>query len=461
MFSPIPRRFVALFGLAIGGCGESSAPGVVTSEATILAAVSPTSITTTVGSDVVDPPSVIVQDMNGNPTPGVVVTFAVTDGKGSISGPVATSNSAGIARVGGWKLGPVIGMNALSATAGALKPLTFRATAVAGPPGRIQKISGDNQIAAPGTTVALRPQVRITDDFGNPLSGIEVTFAIGGGGGSLGSTKAVSDTAGLAAAGAWSLGSPGGQSIVARAASLSPAIFTAVAIQPVYPCARPGGLSDGVVLRLQLGAASCPGTDGRFFDAFPVTPAGADAYAFTLVSSDFDTYLELRDDSDTPIASNDNASPTTTNSALKAFLRPGTVTLMATSAGTVTSGFYSLSYQKTSPEVTGCEPVFVVRGVTTRQHISSSDCVVSNVRSEDRYRIWLKAGELIDVQIEDWSYTYQAFDIADSAGNVLETSRRRGDYLYGTSFTALATGYYLISVFGESSEGIEYVLSLK
>jgi len=460
MFSPIPRRFVALFGLAIGGCGESSAPGVVTREATILAAVSPTSITTTVGSDVVDPPSVIVQDMNGNPTPGVVVTFAVTDGNGSISGPVATSNSAGIARVGGWKLGSLVGMNALTATAGTLTPITFRATAVAGPPRRIHKVSGDNQIAAPGTTVALRPQVRITDDFGNPLSGIEVNFAIGGGGGSLASTEAVSDTAGLAAAGAWSLGSPGGQSIVARAASLPPAIFSAVAIQPVYPCARIGALAEGTITRSQLSAQSCRGGDGRFFEAFSATPTSNETYAFSLTSTDFDTYLELRDEGGTPIASNDNANPATRNSALKAFLRPGTVTLLATSAGAMASGFYSISYQKISSEVTGCEPVFVVRGVTTRQHISSSDCVVSNVRSEDRYRIWLKAGELIDVQIEDWSYTDQAFDIADSAGNVLETSRYRGGYLYGTSFTALATGYYLISVFGESNQGIEYELSL-
>ncbi|MDQ3225184.1 MAG: Ig-like domain-containing protein [Chloroflexota bacterium] len=463
MFSPIPRRFVAFFGIAIGGCGESSAPGVVTREATILAAVSPTSITTTVGSDVVDPPSVIVQDMNGNPTPGVVVTFAVTDGKGWVSGPIATSNSAGIARVGRWKLGYVVGTNAVTANAGTLTPVMFRATAVAGPPARINKFSGDNQIAAPGTTVALSPQVRVTDHFGNPISGIDVNFAVGDGGGSLAITGAVSDTAGIAAAGVWTLGSPGSQSIVARATSLPAAIFTAIAIQPPYPCAGTFGLAEGTMLRSQLSAQSCAGADGGVFEAFTARPTSDEAYTFNLMSTDFDTYLELRGPNGTPIASNDNVSPSTKNSMVKAFLRPGTVTLMATSTGAVASGFYSISYGKASSDVTGCEPVFIVRGVTTTpQNMSSSDCVVSTYRSEDRYRIWLKAGALIDIQVEDWSYPGRAaFDIADSTGKLIETSRALGGNLYGTSFTALADGYYLIAVFGTLDQDIAYVLSVK
>jgi hypothetical protein len=74
-------------------------------------------------------PSVIVTDMNGNPVPSVVVTFAVASGGGTVTGATATSNSAGVATVGSWTLGNP-GENTLTATVTGIAPATFKATAL-------------------------------------------------------------------------------------------------------------------------------------------------------------------------------------------------------------------------------------------------------------------------------------------------------------------------------------------
>ena len=44
---------------------------------------------------------------------------------------------------------------------------------------------GNNQSATRGTLVATAPSVIVKDQFGNPVSGVSVTFAVTGGGGSI------------------------------------------------------------------------------------------------------------------------------------------------------------------------------------------------------------------------------------------------------------------------------------
>jgi hypothetical protein len=74
-----------------------------------------------------------VLDAAGEPVPGVRVTFAVPTGGGSVEGPVQTTDADGIARVGGWTLGPVAGTNTLEARAGELEgsPVVFTAQGTA------------------------------------------------------------------------------------------------------------------------------------------------------------------------------------------------------------------------------------------------------------------------------------------------------------------------------------------
>jgi adhesin/invasin len=80
-------------------------------------------------------PSVRVTDANGNGVPGVMVTFVVTSGGGTVNGSTQFTAFDGVATVFSWRLGPTLGANTLTASAPGLagSPVTFIATALAGP----------------------------------------------------------------------------------------------------------------------------------------------------------------------------------------------------------------------------------------------------------------------------------------------------------------------------------------
>src|SRR5207245_2954030 len=142
--------------------------------------------TVAAGSAVPIPPAVIVKDASGNPVAGVAVTVAVAPGNGTITGPNQTTDANGIARVGSWTLATTAGANTLTATAAGLtgSPVTFTATGTAGSAGSIAVSAGDQQTATVNTAVT-PPAVIVKDQFGNPVAGAAVTFAIASGQGSI------------------------------------------------------------------------------------------------------------------------------------------------------------------------------------------------------------------------------------------------------------------------------------
>ncbi len=85
------------------------------------------------GTAVVIAPAVRVNDALGNPVAGIVVTFTVSSGGGTVSGTTATSNASGIASVGSWVLGSLTGTNTLTASAPGLPSVVFSATSAAAP----------------------------------------------------------------------------------------------------------------------------------------------------------------------------------------------------------------------------------------------------------------------------------------------------------------------------------------
>jgi len=165
-----------------------------------------------VGTPVTIPPSVLVVDANDNPVAGVSVTFAVQLGGGSVTGANATSDASGIATVGSWTLGTAAGTNTLRATSSSFggPPVTFTATGLTGSPTTITLYAGDNQTAAVNATVATAPSVRVFDMYGNPVTGVAVTFAVASGGGSITGPTTTTNASGIAAVGSWRLGTTAG-----------------------------------------------------------------------------------------------------------------------------------------------------------------------------------------------------------------------------------------------------------
>jgi adhesin/invasin len=210
-----------------------------------MAAVSQTTQSAAIGTNVSDPPGVIVRDAQGNPVAGVTVTFNVTAGGGTVTGSPATSNSNGIARLTSWRLGAVVGPNTVTATSPGLPSVTFNATGTAGAPANVVASAGTGQTAVQGTGVAVRPTVRVTDSTGNPVIGATVTFAVTAGGGSATSLIQTTDTQGQAAVGSWTLGSGAPNTLRATVTGSgitgNPVTFTAQSATQVAITSAPAG----------------------------------------------------------------------------------------------------------------------------------------------------------------------------------------------------------------------------
>jgi len=189
----------------------------------------------TVGTAVAIAPSVLVKDAHGNPVEGYSVTFVVASGGGSLTAPTMNTDASGLATLGAWTLGPIVGANSVTVTAAGLtgSPVTVNATGTVGPASAIAAQSGDGQTAFHSMAVASAPSVRVTDQYGNPVSGVAVDFAIGSGGGSLTGGSATTNVSGVAAVGSWTLGDAvGTNTLTATSGTLSgsPVTFTAASV---------------------------------------------------------------------------------------------------------------------------------------------------------------------------------------------------------------------------------------
>jgi adhesin/invasin len=230
----------------------------------------------TVNTAVATAPRVKVSDQFGNAVPGVAVTFTVVTGGGSISGPVATSDAAGLAAVGSWTLGTSAGSNSLNASAGSLSgsPVTFTATGTAGPATSLATSAGDGQSAAVGTSVATPPTVLVTDAFSNPVSGVQVTFSVTAGNGSLTGPVSTTGAAGTAAVGSWTLGATAKvDTLTASVTGLPSVQFTASATA-----------GSATTLTRISAAARSDSIGGSFTDTVMVTDGSGNAVAGVAVT---------------------------------------------------------------------------------------------------------------------------------------------------------------------------------
>ena len=107
----------------------------------------------------------------------------------------------------------------------------FGTTVATGSASSILQFAGDNQTGPIGTTLAIVPTVLVTDAGGNPIPGIQVSFAVSGGGGSTSAPSGTTGGDGQVGV-AWTLGPTAGtQTLSATATGLtgSPVLFSATA----------------------------------------------------------------------------------------------------------------------------------------------------------------------------------------------------------------------------------------
>ncbi len=210
-----------------------TATGIPGAPAIVLVASGDAQIAT-VGTPVALPPSVLVTDANNNPVPGASVTFTPGVNSGSVTPSNAvTTDGAGVASLGSWILDLTAGTNTLAVSVPGASSAMFSATGTADVPASIAASAGDGQSATAGATVSIAPEVLVVDQFGNPVAGVNVTYAIGVGAGTVDpSTSVVTGNNGVARVNSWTLGViAGANTLVATAAAPSitgnPVTFTA------------------------------------------------------------------------------------------------------------------------------------------------------------------------------------------------------------------------------------------
>jgi plastocyanin len=193
--SAIMKRFRLVLGAVFltGACGGNGGGGTGPTPNTIAVNAGNNQVGTA-GTALPDSLAVIVRDQAGGAIGGVLVTFTVTAGGGSLSPASSLTDASGIAKTR-LTLGPAAGTQTISASAGTLVPVHFSA---------VSQINGAVNIAnsttgpltdSVGATKAESLTVLVTDQNATPVAGIAVMWASASG--SVSAASVPTTTAGL------------------------------------------------------------------------------------------------------------------------------------------------------------------------------------------------------------------------------------------------------------------------
>jgi Bacterial Ig domain/Bacterial Ig-like domain (group 1)/Bacterial Ig-like domain (group 3) len=189
-----------------------------------------------VGTALGDSLLALVTDAQNRPVAGATVEFVLVDnrGGGQVTPASGQTNAAGEVRAAitlGSQVGPMTGQAQIPVAQGAT-PIAagFTAVVLAADANGIAMVSGDAQSGPVGSTLPSPLVVQVTDAFGNPISGITVTWSAEGQG-AVSAASTVTDASGQTSV-TRTLGPNSGlQTTLATAGGLagSPVTFTSTA----------------------------------------------------------------------------------------------------------------------------------------------------------------------------------------------------------------------------------------
>jgi alpha-tubulin suppressor-like RCC1 family protein len=277
------------------------APKEPIDEAVVVEAASVVDQTGTVGQPVASPPAVVVRNAAGNPVANVSVVFS-----GGITVAVLTG-SDGIASTS-WVLPTKPGPYALVASAGALTSVRFTARASAGSPSSLNAVTPLEQVLVSGATFAGPPEVIVVDYVGNPIAGVDVAFETGSTGGTIESAFDVTNFAGVATPGIWSVGpAVGVYTLTARTAAIKSAVTLTARVSGPFVASSIAAGSYATCANAPSGVTYCWGNGA----AVPAPMQGNQRFASLAVGGGFacgltnngDAYCWGRDFTDVKTAS--------------------------------------------------------------------------------------------------------------------------------------------------------------
>ncbi|HLZ43960.1 MAG TPA: choice-of-anchor D domain-containing protein [Candidatus Sulfotelmatobacter sp.] len=151
--------------------------------------------TGTVGQPLPLPLVVKAKNSSGQIVVGASITFSSPQG-GSFSPNPAITDSSGNATTT-YTLPTIPESITMTATSGTVS-INIGSKSVAGPPAIVKIISGNNQTAGTNTKLPKSLGVKLTDQYGNALSGFTISFTDNGAGGTFGTPNPVTSSSGQA-----------------------------------------------------------------------------------------------------------------------------------------------------------------------------------------------------------------------------------------------------------------------
>lgn len=401
---------------------------------------------------------------DGRPFPDAPVTWQVTSGGGSVSLGSATTDADGVASTH-LTLGQAVGLNLVSATVTGVAPVSFSATAVAGPSAEISALSGDQQTAARSAALPQPIVVGVVDQFGNPVTNTTVTFAASEG--SFNVSQVLTDGQGRAQA-VWTLGTTlGDQTATATTGALAAVTFKATAFDP---CENAAALvyAIGTTANGSLAPTDCVFADGSFADLYSVHTTSFESFRVDLSSNGFDAFLALHDGLGNFVAFNDDAGGTT-NSAIRILARPDSYILAANSFAGGEIGPYTLVSAAVPAEVGACQHdvhVWVTQGIQTSQQVLATACVNPSGAYYDHFFLVLYPGQTVTLAMNSTAFdaVLQLLDLTSPLDTVVASDDNSGGgtnaLLSYTHPASIATTYAVWAATSAQGQTGPYTLSI-
>jgi Bacterial Ig-like domain (group 1) len=144
-------------------CGDASGPKLGPPASIVLVSGDGQG-TIEVGTKLGKPLTIRVADSQGQHLPGIVVAWTTTSG--ALNASTSQTDADGLATVD-WTVGTLVGTETATATVTGLKPITFTAVTIAGPPTQI--ILSRDTVQLLGIGDVFRLSARAADRFGNTI----------------------------------------------------------------------------------------------------------------------------------------------------------------------------------------------------------------------------------------------------------------------------------------------------
>ncbi len=213
-----------------------SATGLVGSAVSLVMSAVPA---TTIAGALLGPSiTVTAKDLQGNTvtsfTGAISLAFGSNPGGATLAGTTSINAVAGVASFTNLSIvKAAAGYTLVASTSGLTSATSTSVTITAAAAATLSVASGNNQTSVVAQILGTPLAVLVTDQYGNPVPSVSVTWGIASGGGSLGSLTSQTNSSGLATNASWTLGTgAGAQSVTATVAGItgSPAAFGVTSI---------------------------------------------------------------------------------------------------------------------------------------------------------------------------------------------------------------------------------------